>query len=110
MQLGKEKGWGEDEMALSVRQNSKRFQKKGANPRQTLRLKGRCCHCGKWGYKKEHHREWSKLTNEQQEEADKERPEEKPSKYLQHVRCYNCNKMGHYTKDCPEQKSRESSG
>ena len=35
MQLRKEKGWGEDEMALSASQNSARFQKKGTNPRQT---------------------------------------------------------------------------
>ena len=44
MQLQKEKGWGEDETALSTSQNSARFQKKGTNPRQTPRFKGRCCH------------------------------------------------------------------
>ena len=47
MQLQKEKGWGENEMALSASQNSTRFQKKGTNPRQTPRFTGRCCHCGK---------------------------------------------------------------
>ena len=80
------------------------FQKKGTNPRQTPRFKGRCHHCGKWGHKKENCREWLKLTKEQQEQADKEKSEEKPKKYLQHGRCYNCNKMWHLTKDCPEKQ------
>ena len=35
MKLKIEKGWGEDEMALSASQNSARFQKKGTTPRQT---------------------------------------------------------------------------
>ena len=61
-------------------------------------------------HKKEHRREWLKLTKEQQEQAEKEKSEEKPRKYFQHVRCYNCNKMGHFTKNCPEKKSRDSSG
>ena len=65
---------------------------------------------GNWGHKKEHCREWLKLRKEQQEQADKEKSEEKPRKYLQHLRCYNCNKMGHLTKDCPEKKSRDSNG
>ena len=54
-------------------QGSKRKER---NPRQTARLKGRCHHCGKWGHKKAHCREWLKLTIEQQEQADKERIEE----------------------------------
>ena len=37
MQLQKEKGWGEDEIALSA-SHSIRFQKKGTNPRQTPRF------------------------------------------------------------------------
>ena len=97
-------------MSLSVSQNSARFQKKETNPTQTPRFKGRCHHCGKWGHKKEHCREWLKLTKEQQEQADKEKSEEKPRKNLQHVRCYNYNKMGHLAKDCPEKKSKDSSG
>ena len=64
MQLRKLKGWGEDEVALSASQNSARFQKKGTTPRQTPRFKGRCHHCGKWGHKKEHCREWLKFTKE----------------------------------------------
>ena len=62
------------------------------------------------GHNKEQCREWLKLTKEQQEQAEKEKSEEKARKYLQHVRCYNCNKMGHTAKDCPENKSRDSSG
>ena len=59
-------------MALSGSQNNAWFQNKGTNPRQTPRLKRRCRHCGKWRHKKEHCREWLKLTKEQQEQADKE--------------------------------------
>ena len=89
MQLCKEKGWGEDEVALSASQKSASFQKKGTNPRKTPWFKGRCHHCGMWGHKKEHCRVWLKLTKEQQEQADKEKSEENPRMYLQHVRCYN---------------------
>ena len=110
LQLQKEKECGEDEMTLSASQNSARFQKKGTNPRQTPRFKGRCHHCSKWGHKKEHYREWLKLIKEQQEQADKEKSEENPRKYLRHRRCYNCSKMGHFAKDSPEKKSRDSGG
>ena len=108
MQLKKEKGWGDDEMTHSASQNNGKVQKKGINPR----FKGRCNHCGKWGNKKEQCREWLKLTKEQQDQADKERSEhktnEKPRKYMQQVRCYNCNKIGHIKANCPEKKTRES--
>ena len=77
IQLRKEKGWGEDEMDLSASQNNVRFQKKGTTPRQTPRFKGRSHHCGKWGNKKEHSREWLKLTKERQEQADKEKTEQR---------------------------------
>ena len=103
-----EKGWGEDEMALSASQNSAMLQKKGTNPRQTPRFRGRCCHCCKWGIRKNIAE--NKLTKEQQEQADKEKSEEQPRKYLQYVKCYNCNKMGDLLKDCPEKFSRDSSG
>ena len=52
LQQRREKGWGEDEMALSASQNSARVQKKGSTPRQAPRFKGRCCNCGKWGIRK----------------------------------------------------------
>ena len=97
-------------MALSASHNSMRSQKKGTSSRQTARYKGRCHHCGKWGHKKEHCREWLQFTKEQQDQADKEKSEQKPKKYSQHVRCYTCNKLGHIMKDCPEKKFNDSSG
>ena len=72
MQLHKENGWAEDEMALSASQNSARNQKEGSNQRKTTKFKDRCCHCGKFGHKKVDCRDWSKLSKEEQEKADKE--------------------------------------
>ena len=72
MQLQKEKGWGEHEMALSASQNSGKNQNKSARPLKPTTFKGQCSHCGKWGHKKAKCREWLKLTQEEQEKADKD--------------------------------------
>ena len=101
-------------MVLSASQNSAWFQKKGTNTRQNPWFKGKCHHCGKWEDKKQHCRKWLKLIKEQQEQADKEKSEQKsegkPRKYLQHVRCYKCYEFGHIAKVWPEKKARDSSG
>ena len=47
MQLQKEKGWGEDEMALSVSQSNVKNQSKGSSGQRTTAFKGRCSPCGK---------------------------------------------------------------
>ena len=52
-------------------------------------------------------REWLKLTHEEQDKTDKECSEEKPMKSMQHIQCYNCNKTGHITKECPEKKVKD---
>ena len=57
MQLRKENGWTEDEMA--------KHQNKAANQRKTTKFKGRYHHCGKYGHKKAHCRDWLKLTKEE---------------------------------------------
>ena len=76
MQLQKEKGWGQDEMALSTSQNNMRNPNKGSGPQRTTIYKGRCAHCGKWGHKKAKCRGWLKLMHEEQGKADKECAEE----------------------------------
>ena len=50
IQLRKENGWAEDEMALAASQDSAKNQNTGSNQRKTRRFKGRCCHCGKYGH------------------------------------------------------------
>ena len=65
MQLQKENGWNEDEMALSASQDSAKNQNKGSNPRKSTSFKGRCCHCGKFGHKKVDYRDWLKLAKEE---------------------------------------------
>ena len=85
MQLQKEKGWGEDEIALSVSQNSRKNQNKGSGPWKTTTFKGQCSLCGKWGHKKVKCREWLNLTHEEQGKVDKEHSEEKPKKSTQHI-------------------------
>ena len=64
MQLSKENGWAEDEMALSASQKSARNQNIGSNQRKTTKFKGRRCHCGKFGHRKVDCRDWIKLTKE----------------------------------------------
>ena len=95
MQLQKENGWAEDEMARSASQNSAKNQNKGSNLRKTTKFKGRCHHCVKFGQKKVDCRDWLKLTKEEQEKADKEKSEEKPKKSKEQIKCYNCSKTRH---------------
>ena len=52
LQLKRENGWSEDEMALNVKSgnNQNKNIKKGSNGKY---FKGRCNHCGKFGHKKD---------------------------------------------------------
>ena len=100
-------------MALSASQHSAKNQNIGSNQRKTTRVNGRCHHCGKFGHKKVDCRNWLNLTKEEQAKADKEqqeKSEEKPKKDKEHTKCFNCNTMGHYTSECSEKKSKDSSG
>ena len=51
LQLKRENGWSEDEMALNVKSGSNQNKtiKKGSEGKY---FKGRCNHCGKFGHKK----------------------------------------------------------
>ena len=60
-------------------------QNKGLGPQRTTTLKGRCSHCGKWGYKQAKCREWLRLTHDEQEKTDEECSEEKPKKSMEHI-------------------------
>ena len=101
LQLKREHGWSEDEMALNV--------KSGNNPNKNVKkgskgnyFKGRCNHCGKFGHKKADC--WD-LKNKKEKHQENEK---KVQKDKSKVRCFKCGKLGHYASEC--KNDRESSG
>ncbi len=49
------------------------------------------------------------MTTQEQEAAAKTTRQtgRKPQKDLSHIKCFACNKMGHYTNKCPKKKEQE---
>ena len=101
LQLKKEHGWSEDEMALSMKSgnNQNKNIKKGSKGKY---FKGRCNHCGKFGHKKADC--WD-LKNKKEKHQENEK---KVQKDKSKVRCFKCGKLGHYANECRSDK--ESSG
>ena len=101
LQLKKEHGWSEDEMALSMKSgnNQNKNIKKGSKGKY---FKGRCNHCGKFGHKKVDC--WD-LKNKKEKHQENEK---KVQKDKSKVRCFKCEKLGHYANECKNDK--ESSG
>ena len=101
LQLKKEHGWSEDEMALNVKSgnNQNKNIKKGSKGKY---FKGRCNHCGKFGHKKADC--WD-LKNKKEKHQENEK---KVQKDKSKVRCFKCGKLGHYANECKNDK--ESSG
>ena len=101
LQLKKEHGWSEDEMALSMKNgnNQNKNIKKGSKGKY---FKGRCNHCGKFGHKKADC--WD-LKNKKEKHQENEK---KVQKDKSKVRCFKCGKLGHYANECKNDK--ESSG
>ena len=101
LQLKKEHGWSEDEMALCMKSGNDRNKniKKGSKGKY---FKGRCNHCGKFGHKKADCWDLKSKTEKHQEN------EKKVQKDKSKVRCFKCGKLGHYANECRSDK--ESSG
>ena len=101
LQLKREHGWSEDEMALSMKSgnNQNKNIKKGSKGKY---FKGRCNHCGKFGHKKADC--WD-LKNKKEKHQENEK---KVQKDKSKVRCFKCGKLGHYANECKNDK--ESSG
>ena len=101
LQLKREHGWSEDEMALNVKSghNQNKNIKKGSKGKC---FKGRCNHYGKFGHKKADC--WD-LKNKKEKHQENEK---KVQKDKANVRCFNCKKLGHYASEC--RNDRESSG
>ena len=101
LQLKREHGLSEDEMALNVKSgnNQNKNVKKGS---KVMYFKGRCNHCGKFGHKKADC--WD-LKNKKEKHQENEK---KVQKDKSKVRCFKCGKLGHYANECNNDK--ESSG
>ena len=87
LQLKREHGWSEDEMALNVKSgnNQNKNIKKGSKGKY---FKGRCNHCGKFGQKKADC--WD-LKNKKQKHHKNEK---KVQKDKSNVRCFKCGNLG----------------
>ena len=101
LQLKREHGWSDDEMALNVKSgnNQNKNIKKGSKGKY---FKGRCNHCEKFGHKKADC--WD-LKNKKEKHQENEK---KVQKDKSKVRCFKCGKLGHYAIECKNDK--ESSG
>ena len=101
LQLKKEHGWSEDEMALNVNRgnNQNKNIKKGSKGKY---FKGRCNHCEKFGHK---NTDCWDLKNKKEKHQENEK---KVQKDKSKVRCFKCGKLGHYANECKHDK--ESSG
>ena len=95
LQLKREQGWSEDEMALNMNSSSNQSRniKKGNKGKF---FKGRCNHCGKYG-----HSCWD-LNNKKEKHQENEK---KVQKDKANVTCFKCNKLGHYANECRNEKN-----
>ena len=101
LQLERQHGWSEDEMALNMKSSNNQSKniKKGSRGKY---FKGRRIHCGKFGHKKADC--WG-LKNKKEKHQENEK---KVQKDKSKVRCFKCGKLGHYANECMNDK--ESSG
>ena len=103
LQLKKEHGWSEEEMALNVKSgnNQNKNVKKGNKGKF---FKGRCNHCGKYGHKKADC--WD-LKNKKEKPQENEK---KVQKDKSKIRCYKCGQLGHYANECKNDKESNGGG
>ena len=99
LQLKREHGWSEDEMALNMKSsnNQSRNIKKGNKGKF---FRGRCTHCGKYGHKKA---DCWELKNKEENSQESERKVQKDKSL---IRCFKYKKMGHYANKCKSGKAQ----
>ena len=103
LQLKREHGWSEDEMAL----NMKSSNNQGKNIKKGMKgkyFKGRCNNCGKFGHKKADC--WD-LKNKKEKHQENEK---KVQKDKSKVRCFKCGKLGHYANESKNDKDSSGDG
>ena len=103
LQLKREHGGSEDEMALYMKSsnNLSKNIKKGSKGKY---FKGRCSHCGKFGHKKADC--WD-LKNKKEKHQENEK---KVQKDKSNVKCFKYGKLGHYAKECKNDKDSSGDG
>ena len=103
LQLKREHGWSEVEMALNVKRgnNQNKNVKKGSKGKY---FKGRCNHCRKFGHKKGDC--WD-LKNKKEKHQENEK---KVQKDKSKVRCFKFGKLGHYANECKNDKELSGDG
>ena len=101
LQLKREHGSSEDEMASNMKSSSNQSKniKKGNKGKF---FKGRCNHCGKFGHKKADC--WDLKNKKEKHEENEKRVQKDKS----NARCFKCKKLGHYANECKNDK--DSSG
>ena len=65
-------------------------------------IKTKCRVCGKIGHKGEDC--WTLEANKHKKPGNVKKNGKASSEWLQKIKCFNCNKKGHYANKCPEQK------
>ena len=99
LQLRREHGWSEDEMALNMMSTSNQNRNikktnKGRFP------KGKCNHCGKYGHK------GADCWDQKNKQENSQENEEKVQKDESNVRCFIYKKLGHYANKCKSGKGK----
>ena len=101
LQLKREHGWSEDEMALNMKSSNNQSRNiKKRNKGKFFR--GRYNHCGKFGHKKADC--WDLKNKKEKHQENKKKVQKDKS----NVRCFKCKKLGHYANECKNDK--DSSG
>ena len=101
LQLKREHGWSQDEMAFTMKSgyNQNKNIKKGNKGKY---FKGRCNHCGKFVHKKADC--WDLKNKKEKHQENEKKVQINKSK----ARWFKCGKLGHYADEC--KNDEESSG